>query len=57
MVHAVPAENGTDGEIDRATAAVMRFADGATGLLAATCLLRASTGWGWRCTPRASRST
>jgi predicted dehydrogenase len=41
MVHAVPAENQSeaDGEIDRATAAVMRFAGGATGLLATSCLL------------------
>jgi predicted dehydrogenase len=40
MVHAVPAENPVDGQIDHATAAVMRFTDGATGLLATTCLLR-----------------
>jgi predicted dehydrogenase len=40
MVHAVPAESPVDGEIDHATAAVMRFTDGATGLLATTCLLR-----------------
>lgn len=40
MVHAVPAENTVDGEIDRATSAVMRFADGAAGLLATSCLLR-----------------
>ncbi|HEX4813180.1 MAG TPA: Gfo/Idh/MocA family oxidoreductase [Nonomuraea sp.] len=39
MVHAVPAENQDDGEIDRATAAVMRFTGGATGLLATSCLL------------------
>jgi predicted dehydrogenase len=39
MVHAVPAENTVDGEVDRATAAVMRFAGGATGLLATSCLL------------------
>lgn len=39
MVHAVPAENDTDGEVDRATAAVLRFAGGAAGLLAATSLL------------------
>lgn len=38
MVHAVPAENVTD-EVDRATAAVMSFAGGATGLLATCCLL------------------
>jgi UDP-N-acetylglucosamine 3-dehydrogenase len=40
MVHAVPAENAVDGEIDRATAAVLRFTGGAAGLLAATSLLR-----------------
>jgi predicted dehydrogenase len=40
MVHAVPEDNRVDGEIDRATAAVMRFADGAAGLLATSCLLR-----------------
>lgn len=39
MVHAVPGGEAADGEIDRATAAVMRFAGGAAGLLAATCLL------------------
>lgn len=41
MVHAVPGDDGAqpDGEVDRATAAVMRFASGAAGLLAATCLL------------------
>ncbi|TDC04160.1 Gfo/Idh/MocA family oxidoreductase [Nonomuraea longispora] len=40
MVHAVPSEHtGQDGEIDRATAAVMRFAGGAAGLLATSCLL------------------
>ncbi|TMR95833.1 Gfo/Idh/MocA family oxidoreductase [Nonomuraea basaltis] len=39
MVHAVPAENTMDGEVDRATAAVLRFADGAAGLLATSCLL------------------
>ncbi|WP_312896534.1 Gfo/Idh/MocA family protein [Nonomuraea endophytica] len=38
MVHAVPAEGAADGEIDRATAAVLRFADGAAGTLAATSL-------------------
>ncbi|GLW09233.1 hypothetical protein Misp01_43620 [Microtetraspora sp. NBRC 13810] len=38
MVHAVPAANTVDGEIDRATAAVLRFADGAAGLLAASSL-------------------
>ncbi|MCG5215981.1 Gfo/Idh/MocA family protein [Streptosporangium sp. KLBMP 9127] len=47
-VHAVPAARGagaggdTDGDIDRATGAVLRFRDGAAGLLAASCLL------GWR---------
>ncbi|NRQ31968.1 Gfo/Idh/MocA family oxidoreductase [Nonomuraea sp. NN258] len=40
MVHAVPADNTIDGEVDRATAAVLRFADGAAGLLATSCLLR-----------------
>ncbi|YCK41864.1 Gfo/Idh/MocA family protein [Actinomadura sp. ATCC 39365] len=40
MVHAVPAGNVVDGEIDRATSAVMSFAGGATGLLATSCLLR-----------------
>lgn len=39
MVHAVPAGNAVDGEVDRATAAVMSFAAGATGLLATCCLL------------------
>lgn len=39
MVHAVPAENTVDGEIDRATAAVLRFDSGAAGLLATTSLL------------------
>ncbi|MEO3890121.1 Gfo/Idh/MocA family oxidoreductase [Nonomuraea sp. B5E05] len=42
MVHAVPAENNgaaEHGEVDRATAAVMRFAGGAAGLLATSCLL------------------
>ncbi|MFC5832410.1 Gfo/Idh/MocA family protein [Nonomuraea insulae] len=40
MVHAVPAGNDTgDGEVDRATSAVMRFTDGAAGLLATSCLL------------------
>jgi predicted dehydrogenase len=39
MVHAVPADNDTDGEVDRATAAVLRFAGGAAGLLATTSLL------------------
>ncbi|WP_043616408.1 Gfo/Idh/MocA family protein [Nonomuraea candida] len=39
MVHAVPAENTVTGEIDRATAAAMRFAGGAAGLLATSCLL------------------
>ncbi len=39
MVHAVPEENTVDGEVDRATAAVMRFAGGAAGLLATSCLL------------------
>ncbi|MEU0564291.1 Gfo/Idh/MocA family oxidoreductase [Nonomuraea sp. NPDC005983] len=40
MVHAVSAENGVHGEVDRATATVLRFATGAAGLLAATSLLR-----------------
>jgi len=40
MVHAVAADNTVEGEIDHATAAVLRFADGAAGLLATTCLLR-----------------
>ncbi|MGW7477712.1 Gfo/Idh/MocA family protein [Nonomuraea muscovyensis] len=40
MVHAVPAVNGVDGEVDRAVAAVLRFTGGATGMLATTCLLR-----------------
>jgi UDP-N-acetylglucosamine 3-dehydrogenase len=40
MVHAVPATGAAEGEIDRATAAVLRFASGATGTLAATSLLR-----------------
>ncbi|KAB8197312.1 gfo/Idh/MocA family oxidoreductase [Nonomuraea phyllanthi] len=39
MVHAVPAGESGDGEVDRATAAVLRFADGAAGLLATSCLL------------------
>ncbi|MEO3791003.1 Gfo/Idh/MocA family oxidoreductase [Nonomuraea sp. B10E15] len=42
MVHAVPSESdgaAEDGEVDRATAAVMRFAGGAAGLLATSCLL------------------
>ncbi|MFG1702838.1 Gfo/Idh/MocA family protein [Nonomuraea sp. M3C6] len=39
MVHAVPEENTVDGEVDRATAAVLRFAGGAAGLLATSCLL------------------
>ncbi|WP_220040387.1 Gfo/Idh/MocA family protein [Nonomuraea aridisoli] len=39
MVHAVPAENTVDGEVDRATSAVMRFRGGASGLLATACLL------------------
>ncbi|TDD16693.1 Gfo/Idh/MocA family protein [Nonomuraea diastatica] len=42
MVHAVPSESsgtGENGEVDRATAAVMRFAGGAAGLLATSCLL------------------
>ncbi|MEV0379148.1 Gfo/Idh/MocA family oxidoreductase [Nonomuraea sp. NPDC050643] len=39
MVHAVPAGSTVDGEVDRATAAVMRFADGAAGMLATSCLL------------------
>ncbi|MEU8247470.1 Gfo/Idh/MocA family oxidoreductase [Nonomuraea sp. NPDC048916] len=40
MVHAVPAEDEVAGQVDRATAAVLRFAGGATGMLATTCLLR-----------------
>ncbi|WP_049559145.1 Gfo/Idh/MocA family protein [Nonomuraea sp. SBT364] len=40
MVHAVPVDGAMDGEVDRATAAVMRFSGGAAGLLATTCLLR-----------------
>ncbi|MGP3914549.1 Gfo/Idh/MocA family protein [Nonomuraea sp. 10N515B] len=39
MVHAVPEDNTHDGEVDRATAAVMRFSGGAAGLLATSCLL------------------
>ncbi|GAA3824506.1 hypothetical protein GCM10022226_51490 [Sphaerisporangium flaviroseum] len=39
MVHAVPDGSTPEGEIDRATAAVLRFRDGAAGLLAATSLL------------------
>ncbi|SEG59032.1 Predicted dehydrogenase [Nonomuraea solani] len=39
MVHAVPAGQPVDGEIDRATAAIMSFADGAAGVLATSCLL------------------
>jgi len=39
MVHAVPGGARVDGEIDRATSAVMRFAGGAAGLLATSCLL------------------
>ncbi|WP_333486749.1 Gfo/Idh/MocA family protein [Nonomuraea corallina] len=39
MVHAVPAVNTVEGEVDRATAAVMSFADGAAGLLATCSLL------------------
>lgn len=39
MVHAVPEGNNVDGEVDRATCAVLRFADGAAGLLATSCLL------------------
>ncbi|SDR24130.1 Gfo/Idh/MocA family protein [Thermostaphylospora chromogena] len=38
MVHAVPTAGAADGEIDRATAAVMRFAGGAAGALVASCL-------------------
>nr|WP_055506920.1 Gfo/Idh/MocA family oxidoreductase [Nonomuraea pusilla] len=38
-VHAVAAGNPVPGEVDRATAAVLRFAGGATGVLAASCLL------------------
>ncbi|NUW36672.1 Gfo/Idh/MocA family oxidoreductase [Nonomuraea sp. SMC257] len=42
MVHSVPAagDGPADGEVDRAVAAVLRFADGATGTLATTSLLR-----------------
>lgn len=48
MVHAVPARSAVesvgggavDGEVDRAVAAVLRFAGGAAGMLATTCLLR-----------------
>lgn len=39
MVHVVPAENAVNGEVDRATAAVLRFSGGAAGLLATSCLL------------------
>ncbi|MEW9547489.1 Gfo/Idh/MocA family protein [Nonomuraea sp. NPDC050783] len=43
MVHAVPAADpaggGDEGEVDKATAAVMRFDGGAAGLLATSCLL------------------
>ncbi|MFG3436230.1 Gfo/Idh/MocA family protein [Nonomuraea sp. NPDC047897] len=39
MVHAVPAANTVDGEVDRAVAAVLRFSEGAAGMLATTCLL------------------
>lgn len=39
MVHAVPASGRDAGEIDRASAAVLRFASGATGTLATTSLL------------------
>ncbi|MEV5894640.1 Gfo/Idh/MocA family protein [Nonomuraea fuscirosea] len=39
MVHAVPAGDSVDGEVDRATSAVMRFTGGASGLLATSCLL------------------
>ncbi|MEV7969130.1 Gfo/Idh/MocA family oxidoreductase [Sphaerisporangium sp. NPDC088356] len=39
MVHAVPAGETAGDEIDRATAAVMRFRGGAAGLLATTSLL------------------
>jgi predicted dehydrogenase len=38
MAHTVPAAEA-DGEIAKATAAVLRFSNGAAGLLAATCLL------------------
>lgn len=38
MVHAVPAGSELDGEVDRATAAVLAFEGGAAGLLAATSL-------------------
>ncbi|MFI0422226.1 Gfo/Idh/MocA family protein [Spongiactinospora sp. 9N601] len=42
-VHAVPsaATDGQEGDVDRATAAVLRFRNGAAGLLATSCLL----GW------------
>ncbi|MEV4475109.1 Gfo/Idh/MocA family protein [Nonomuraea salmonea] len=39
MVHAVPGGTPVDGEIDRATSAVLRFSGGAAGLLATSCLL------------------
>ncbi|GAA3581512.1 hypothetical protein GCM10022419_073830 [Nonomuraea rosea] len=39
MVHAVPADDAAGDEVDRATAAVMRFAGGTPGLLATSCLL------------------
>ncbi|MEO3871778.1 Gfo/Idh/MocA family oxidoreductase [Nonomuraea sp. B12E4] len=40
MVHAIPSgAPEADGQVDRATAAVLRFADGAAGLLATSCLL------------------
>ncbi|WP_431896522.1 Gfo/Idh/MocA family protein [Nonomuraea sp. bgisy101] len=39
MVHAVPGGTPGEGEVDRATAAVLRFESGAAGLLAVTCML------------------
>lgn len=41
MVHAVAGGTPQDGEVDRATAAVLRFDSGAAGLLAVTCMLSA----------------
>ncbi|MGW5684375.1 Gfo/Idh/MocA family protein [Nonomuraea sp. NPDC003754] len=41
MVHAVPGGIPEDGEVDRATAALLRFDSGAAGLLAVSCLLPA----------------
>ncbi|WP_084685904.1 Gfo/Idh/MocA family protein [Nonomuraea coxensis] len=39
MVHAVAAGDAPDGEVDRASTAVLRFAGGAAGMLATSCLL------------------